>query len=495
MELWAIVPELVLGGGVLVTLPLGTVARGRRRWIVTVVALAVLAVAAGATARMIRWPARTVFDGTYVVDPFAAYFKLFAIVATALTLLVTHDRLRGLVHQGAVPPLLLLTCLGATALAASQNLALVALFIQLVAVGSYVLVGIAKDRRAATEGALKLFLFAAATGAVMLYGMSLLFGLSGTLALDELAPRLAAAPRAAVIAGAALVLVGYGYEITLVPFHAWAPDSYQGAVTPVSGYVAVVPKAAGLAVLLRTALVAFPSECTWPVAVAILAAITMSVGNLLAMTQSSVKRMIACSSIAQVGYLLVAAAASRHGALGRPALMLYLAVYLFMELGAFLSLSVIEGGTGSDELGALSGAGRRHPLPAGVLALSLLSLAGIPPLGGFVAKAVVFAAALEARWIWLAAIMAVNMAASLYYFARVLEATYLRPPEGGAARHAPPRTPRVTRLALLVLAAGAVAIGVFPAPWVVIARDSAPMFGATPPGSRIESSVDTMEPK
>lgn len=473
MELWAIVPELILAGLVLLLLPLGPFLPPAHKGMTTWLALAGLATAGIASARMLPWPAQPIFLGTYAVDPFAVYFKLLAIVATALALLATHGHFQSRPHAGEVPALLVLTCLGLVGLAASQDLALIALFLQLATVGSYLLVGIAKEDRRATEGALKLFLFSAAAGAVMLYGMTLLYGLTGTLRLPDLAARLPAAPAQAVLAALGLVLVGYGYKVTLVPFHAWAPDTYQGAPTPIAGYLAVGPKAAGLAVLLRTLVVAVPGGLGgWPALIAILAALTMSVGNLLALRQTSLKRLLAYSSIGQGGYLLVGVAAAGRDVLAVPGLLLYLAVYLFMNLGAFLAVDAMERQVGTDDLQQVVGLGRRLPLAAVVLALCLLSLAGFPPLGGFVGKTMLFGAVLGAGWVWLAVVMSLNTALSLFYYARVLEALYLRAAPGPrlAAEAAP------LRVALVVLGAGTLASGILPEPWVALASHGAALL-------------------
>jgi NADH-quinone oxidoreductase subunit N len=473
MELWAIVPELLLAALVLVLLPLGAFLPPARKGIATWLALVGLAAAGAASARMLSWPAQPVFLDTYAVDPFAVYFKLFAIIATALVLLATHDYFRDHPLAGAVPALLVLTCLGIVGLSASQDLALIALFLQLVTVGSYVLVGIAKTDRRATEGALKLFLFSTAAGAVMLYGMTLLYGLSGTLRLPELAARLPAAPLLTVVAALGLLLVGYGFKITLVPFHTWAPDTYQGAPTPIAGFLAVGPKAAGLAVLLRTLVVALPEGYgTWPLAIAVLAALTMTVGNLFALRQTSAKRLLAYSSIGQAGYLLVGVAATEQDTLAIPGLLLYLAVYLFMNLGAFLAVEAIEQQVGSDDLAHFAGLGWRLPLAAAVLTLCLLSLAGFPPLGGFIGKTLLFGAALAAGWSWLAAVMAANFAVSLYYYVRVVEPLYLRRSAGKPLV----AEPTALRLALVTLGLGTLASGVLPQPWAALALHSAALL-------------------
>src|SRR5438128_3882234 len=395
MELWAIVPELTLAGLVLLLLPLGPFLPSARKHIATWTALAGLVVVAAESIRMLSFSTQPVFLDTYAVDQFAVYFKLFAVATTAFVLLATQSHFRGQPHEGAVPALLLLVCLGIMGLAASQDLALIALFLQMVTVGSYILVGIAKENRSATEAALKMFLFSATVGAVMIYGMVMLFGLTGTLRLPELASKLPAMPVVTTIAAFLLVLAGYGFEVTLVPFHTWAPDAYQGAPTPIAGFLSVGPKAAGLAVLLRTLVVAFPHNLGhWAELFAVLAAITMTVGNLFALRQTSVKRLLAYSSIGQVGYILVGVAAAERSALAVPGMLLYLAVYLFMNLGAFLAVDALERQLKSDDITQCVGLGRRLPVTAAVLAISLLSLAGFPPFGGFVGKTMLFGAAL-----------------------------------------------------------------------------------------------------
>lgn len=466
----ALTPELIVAGSALVLLPLGVFLPHRRAGVAAWLGIAGLVAAALASVHLITTPTRAVFDGTYAVDPLAIYLKLFALLATAIVMLVTPSVFRGQPLAATAPAVLLLTCLGIMGLAASQDLALIALFLQLVTVGSYILVGMAKDSRRATEGALKLFLFAAACNAVMLYGMTLLFGLTGTLRLPELARKLPGAPAVVALAALALVLAGYGYKITLAPFHFWAPDTYQGAPTPIAGYLAVGPKAAGLAVLLRTLVVAFPHSLDgWPVQIAIIAAVTMTVGNVLALRQTSLKRLLAYSSIGQVGYLLVGIAAAPRSSLAIPGLLLYLAVYLFMNLGAFLAVEALERHVGTDAMDGVRGFGRRAPFVSAVFALCLLSLAGFPPLGGFIGKILLFGAALGAGWLWLAIIMAFNVAISLYYYARVLEALYLRDSSGKPLR----REAGLMRLALGILALGTLATGLYPQPFVQFATYAA----------------------
>ncbi len=483
MELWAIVPELILGGLVLVLLPLGAFSKGRRAWLSTGLALLGITVAGATSAVMLSWSPQPIFEGTYAVDPFAVFFKLLALAATGLVLLATHSHFRGKPHEHQVPTLLVLTCLGLVGLAASQDLALIALFLQLIGVGSYTLVGIAKGSARATEGAVKLFLFTAAAGAVMIYGLSLLYGLTGSLRLPEIAARLGGAPVVATLLALAFVLFGFGFKITLVPFHAWAPDAYQGAPTPIAGFLAVGPKAAGLAVLARTLLVGLPGDLgRWSLWVAGLAALSMTVGNLLALRQTSAKRLLAYSSIAQAGYLLVGVASAARGALGMQALLVYLSVYLFMELGAFLAVDALERAVRTDEVEGFVGLGKKLPLASATLALCLLCLAGIPPLGGFFGKALLLGAALEGDLAWLAVVLVINVAISLYYYVRVLEPLYLR-----ASTPSPRvRPPRLLQAALLMLALGTLATGVLPQPWMRLASRSSTFLEIAPTPAPME---------
>ncbi|GHP01164.1 NADH-quinone oxidoreductase subunit N [Reticulibacter mediterranei] len=466
MELWAIVPEMTLGVLVLLLLPLGPFLPPARKYLTTTFALIGLGVVAVESSFMLSFRMQPIFLGTYAVDPFAVYFKLFAVVTTAFVLLATESHFRGRPHEGEVPALLLLTCLGIMCLTASQNLALIALFIQLVTVGSYILIGIAKESRLATEAALKMFLFSAAVGAVMVYGMALLFGLTGTLDLLQLARTLPSMPVVTVIAAFCLVLVGYGFEVTLVPFHTWAPDAYQGASTPIAGFLSVGPKAAGVAVLLRTLFVAFPHGLGyWPELFAVLAAVTMTVGNIFALRQTSVKRLLAYSSIGQVGYVLVGVAAAQNSPFAIPGMLIYLAVYLFMNLGAFLAVDAMERQVQSDSLVKFAGLGRRLPFSATVLAVCILALAGFPPFGSFVGKVMLFSATLDMGWTWLAVVMLLNIGLSLYYYIRVLVPLYLRSSKEQGLQ----REPFLLRVALFLLASGVLLSGLFPQLWVAFA--------------------------
>lgn len=459
MELWAIVPELILAGGVLVLLPLGSFLPLNRKHINHWLALVVLAAAAIATARMTSWNTIMVFYGTYAIDPLATFTKVIGIAATALTLLATESHFRAKAREAEVAPLLLLTCLGVFGLAASTDLALIALFLQVTTVGSYLLIAIDKESRLATEGAVKFFLFSAAAGAVMLYGMAILYGLTGSLSLAEIGSKLAGMPGHTGLVALALILAGYGYKAAIVPFHAWVPDAYQGAPAPIAGFISVAPKAAAFAVLLRTVLTAFPhDERFWSSGIAVLAATTMTLGNVAALRQSSAKRLVAYSSIAQAGYLLAGVAAALRDPLAVSGLLFYLFVYVFMNLGAFVAVDALERATGSDEIANFAGASHALPLASAALAVSALALAGFPPFGSFPAKAMLFGAAISAGWSWLAIVMAINTALSLYYYVRLIQPLYFGASTGSSVKD----LPRAMTAALLLLIAGAAVSGILP---------------------------------
>lgn len=481
MSLWlrAIVPELILATAVTLLLPTGLFLPQKYRAISTWLALITLALAFAATLPLLDVTPHAVFDGTYAIDPFAVYFKLIILLATALVLLVTQSHFQGSAHEVNVPPLLLLTTLGMIMLAASQDLALILLFLTITTVGSYALSGIAKQDSLAAEGALKLYLFGAVAAAVMLYGMSLLYGLTGTLNLIELAQRLPSAARPTAVIAFTLVVVGYGFKVTLAPFHVWAPDTYQGAPTPIAAFLSVGPKAAGLAVLFRTLAVAAPGQLGgWPQGIAIAAAGTMTIGNLLALRQNNIKRLLAYSSIAQAGYLLMGIAAYQRDPLAMPALLAYLAVYVLMNLGAFLAVAVIGRAINSDDVHDYAGLARRMPVAALVLAITLLALAGIPPMASYVGKAMLFAAAIGAGYTWLAVIAAINTAISIAYYLRVIEFLYLRRSAQEFEVYASFRMPAPAFIAIGIAAAATLVLGVLPHPLLLFAEKTARLFGA-----------------
>ncbi|MBN9560554.1 MAG: NADH-quinone oxidoreductase subunit N [Alphaproteobacteria bacterium] len=461
MDLGAVVPEMILAALALVLVPVAGWARAPR-WRTAPAVLAGLGVIAamGFTAPMLWATPTEAFCGTYAVDPFRAAYQLLLELGALLTLPMLAAHFRGHAQEPHAPIAVLFALVGAMGLAASLDLGLIVLFLQMVSFPSYILVVLARTDRRAQEAALKYFIYGAVALAVMAYGLTFLFGLTGSLNLRAIGAGLAGADPAWVAVALGLVLVGYGFEATVVPFQFWAPDVFQGASAPVSGFISVVPKVAAFAGLLRLLLEAMPHGLSsWPLLLALLAAATMSWGNLVALRQRSLKRMLAYSSIAQAGYVLMAVAVAERAAGAFGAVGFYLLAYLFMNLGAFAVVAQVERAGGSDSLRAVRGLGRRAPWPAVALTLALLSLAGIPPLAGFAGKVLLLGAAIDGGMAWLAVIAAINMAVALFYYVRVVAEMYFAPEE--RATFAAPGAGYA--LSTVVATAGTLALGILPA--------------------------------
>lgn len=469
-DLSGIAPELWLLILVLVLLAMAPFTRERAPGLTHWLAIGGVLAPVPAVVVKLADPPHLIFEGTYAVDQFALVVKLIAIAGAVLTLLATRERLAGAIHAPTVPALVVATALGSMALAASVDLVLIALFLQVAAVASYALVGVVKEDGRAHEATLKYFLVAASAGAVMLYGMALLFALTGTLSILEMAARIGAADRAVLVVSLALFLSGFAFKVTAVPLHWWAPDTYQGATAPIAGFLSVVPKIAGLAVAARTVLALAPGSDA-ALALGLVAAGTMTVGNVLALRQSSVKRLLAYSSIAQAGFVLVAVAAIGRSELALPAFGLYLIAYLAMNLAAFLVVGVVERASGSDSIERFSGLGGASPALAAAMALLLLSLAGVPPLIGFVGKVALLLAALEADLAWLAVVLAVNAAVAVAYYLRVIAAMYFEAPSETLV------VGRSTASAVHIGAAASLLLGLLPAPAVALAVMASALAG------------------
>ncbi|MFZ1199475.1 MAG: NADH-quinone oxidoreductase subunit N [Desulfobacterales bacterium] len=461
MELWAIIPELIVAGLGLILVPVAGFAHGRLRYVPAWAAMVGLVLAMGLTARMLAWEPLTVFCGTYAVDGFGTVFKLILEAGALVSLLILLGYLKGHPLIAHAPLAVLFSTLGGMGLAASLDLGLIVLFVQMLSLASYLLVGLVRDQPLANEATFKYFIYAAAALAIMAYGLTFLYGLTGSLNLNRIGAGLHPDKVGIWIAVAlGLILIGYAFEMTVVPFHFWAPDVYQGATAPVSGFLSVVPKVAGFAGLLRLFLSLFPGGLPgWPIGMAVLAAATMILGNLAALRQKRLKRLLAYSSIAQAGYILMAVAVAARGNGALDAIGFYLAAYLFMNLGAFAAAAQLERTLGSDSLTALQGLGRLSPWLAAVLCLCLLSLAGIPPLAGFAGKILLLTAAMQGGLTWLAVVAVVNMTVALYYYVAVAAQLYMRPPPPGAV--AVPVDP-VSQLSLGLCLAGTILFGVFP---------------------------------
>ena len=461
LELWAIGPELALGLTCLLLVPLAGLVRGKWRALPAVFAGAGMLVALVLAALALAYPARSVFCGTYALDSFGSTFKLLILGSALLALPPIAAFFHGRDAEPHAPVALSFAALGALGLAGSLDLGLIVLFLQMLSTASYLLVGLVRGERRANEATLKYFIYGAVALAVMAYGLSFVYGLSGSLDLRAIGAALGGADRVWVWAALSLVLAGYAFEVTLVPFHFWAPDVYAGASAPVSGLISVLPKIAGFAGLLRFLLLALPGGLAgWPILIAVLAAATMLLGNLTALRQTGLKRLLAYSSIAQAGYVLMAVAVAGRvpGALATAGY--YLGAYTLMNLAAFTVVAQIERAGGRGALRDLRGLSRTAPGSAALLTVALLSLAGIPPLAGFLGKVLLLQVALAGGLTWLAVFAALNMLLGLAYYLRPVAEMYLRAPEREVKLH------RQGGYAwtLWLTTAGTLLLGVWPAP-------------------------------
>ncbi|MDP1715294.1 MAG: NADH-quinone oxidoreductase subunit N [Anaerolineales bacterium] len=407
----------------------------------------------------------SVLGGMIRFDWLGFFFKILFMFAAAVTalLLMDHEKAG---QRGEAYVLLLVSLLGMNLMAVSADLVMLYLAIETASIPLYILAGflLADDR--STEAGFKYLLFGTVTSTVMLYGFSLIFGFAGTTNIYKLAEILAAGNLSALLAFSvlALILVGIGFKIAIVPFQFWAPDVYEGSPTPVAGFLSTASKAAGFAVVVRLFFVAFPDFApSWTLILAALSALTMTVGNLLAISQTNVKRLLAYSSIAHAGYALIGVVAFSQ--LGAASVVFYLAAYIATNLLAFGVVMAFSRVTGLDDIKDYAGMSRRNPWLALMMLAAFLSLTGMPPFGGFVAKIFVFAAGVQANYTWLVIVGILNSIIGVYYYLNAMKYVYLyRMPNEDEENHPIPLT-RSYAIALAVLMLGVILIGTVFAPW------------------------------
>ena len=451
MPLFAPELGLILGILLLIGWDLAKSGPGKSSGLVAIALVTLAYAGAQSTMYLLRdEPSRALFGGLMASDRFAHTFRALFAAVTAVIVIIsapTQEKLKGPEAQKGVGEfyvLLLTIALGLNMMAMSRNLLMIYLSLELVSVISFIMAGYKMDDRKSSEAGLKYVIFGGVASGIMLYGMSWLFGLTQSLNLAEISRRVVAlsaeqhrVPEAVFVA-VICMLAGFGYKISAAPFHMWTPDVYEGAPTPVTAFLSVGPKAAGFAILVRffaDALTARGSMMggavgtPWPIVGGVLAMATMTVGNLSALGQNNVKRMLAYSSIAHAGYMLLGFCVFSDA--GTAAILFYIATYCFMNLGAFLIVIAIAERNGGDEtIDAFLGLGTRAPVLAACMAVFLFSLTGLPPFAGFVGKFYIFAAVLRAggSWNWFVAVIGVlNSVVSLFYYARVLRAMYLTP--------------------------------------------------------------------
>ncbi len=385
------------------------------------------------------------FEGMIVHDMFSAFFRGFFLVSTAVIILMTmYSREVMYIKRGEFYAILLSICIGMCLVAASQDLIMIYLALELMSLGSYILSGFARKVGKSDEAALKFVLYGGVSTGVMLFGLSLIYGLTGTTSFEGIRTALAGMEGnydVIVYTIFILTMVGAGYKIAAVPFHFWAPDVYEGSPTTITAFLSVASKGTGFALLIRFfySTLIVPAEgaegfwtelqgvnIDWSFHIAILAAITMTIGNLGAFPQNNLKRLLAYSGVAHAGYLLMGVAVLTDT--GLESVIFYLIMYLFTNLAAFVVVVVINNAQNDERLADVRGLWARSAFPAVVMTIALFSLIGLPPTAGFVGKLYLFLAVLQKELYWLAVVGAINTAASLYYYARIIKAMYFEDP-------------------------------------------------------------------
>ena len=474
-DFYYILPELVITAGALLVLVADVLLPRAQRGALGWVTLGVLAATLYALTPF-RSTHVEVAHGLMAVDQFGLFFKAVFLVAAAITAMMS---MRYLEIEGASPGeyyfLILCATLGMMVMAGGIDLITIFIGLETMAVSFYILAGFIKPNQRSNEAAVKYFLLGAFSLGILLYGMSLMYGLSGTTNLRVMAPLFVGQERdPRLVLAVILVVAGVGFKIAAVPFHMWAPDVYEGAPTPVTAFLSVGSKAASFAMLLRIFIEGLPSmSADWRLLFYVLSVITMTVGNIAAVSQSNIKRMLAYSSIAHAGYLLIGVVVGTER--GVTAMLVYLLIYSFMQLGAFAVVVLLRRqDVIGDELKDFSGLHVRHPFVAFAMLLFMLSLGGIPPTAGFMGKFWLFGAAIDAGYYGLAVIAVLNSAVSLYYYVRIVVFMYLKKETIGSE---PVSSPSLT-VVLAVAVVATLALGIYPRLLFELADASAKTLGA-----------------
>ena len=465
----ALAPELALVGGGILTLLIDAFRPHVRRTVLAFWTLVSVGLASWFTFDL-KDTRAVVMQGTLAVDGVALFGKMILLATCAMAVLISYHYLsHRRIHRGEYYPLILFATAGMTLLAAANDLLLVFLALELLSLCLYVLAGFARRDAASQEGALKYFLLGAFSSAFLLYGIAIVYGATNTTNVSLISAAAGGTSPRLMFFAMALLAVGFGFKVAAVPFHMWTPDVYQGAPTSVTGFMAAGTKAAGFIALLRVFLVALgPLQWDWRPVLWIVAVLTMSVGAVVAITQTDVKRLLAYSAIAHAGYVLIGVvAANPEGTAGA---LFYLLVYAFMTLGAFATIiASAPGGRERLHLNEWTGLGQQHPVFAGVMTLFLLSLAGIPPTAGFMGKFFVFKAAVDAGETGLVVVGVLTSIIAAFFYLRVIVAMWLQEPAPGDAGLGPSRA---LVAGLAIAAAVTVALGVWPQGLIELARNA-----------------------
>jgi len=424
----------------------------------------------------------SIYHDMLLLDNYAIFFYfLFPAVAGAVILGAIEFARRMDDRVGEFYALILVVAAGAMMLASANDLIMIFIALETTSISQYALAGFLRDNRS-SEAGVKYLLLGAVSTATLLYGMALLFGLTGTTGLPGIAEALTRADsglRPAYLLAATLIAAGFGFKMVVFPFQMWAPDVYEGAPTPVTAYLSVASKAAGFAIVLRVFFVALAGTlitAEWTQLFAVIAAISMTVGNVLAIQQRNIKRLFGYSSVAQAGYFLVGvtavSVANGRFTLAASGVLFFIATYAFTNLGAMLAIVAIENAIGSEEIADYSGLAKRSPWLAAVLAFCLISLTGLPPTAGFFAKVYIFYAAVQAKYVWLVVIAVLNTLLAAVYYLNIVRVMYL----GEAKAPTGLRAGAAIRFAMTVAALGVLVFGVVPVPLLDAAQKAANVF-------------------
>ena len=466
VDIGAILPEIMLVTYACVVLLLEAFSsRGIPKEVLAYWSLAALGLAAFATVRLM-WVDLPVMGGLVALDPYSNFFKLILYGAAAITILLSMNYLKQeKINIGEYYAFILFATTGMMVMVSGLDLLVIFLGLELTALSFYVLAGFKRFDRRSLEAAAKYFVLGSFSSGILLFGISLLYGLAGTTNLGEISNRIATISRSGSLDPAwtlamIMLVAGFGFKVAVIPFHMWTPDVYEGAPTPVTAFLSVASKTASFAVFLRVFLEALGGmHDSWKILLILLSVLTIFLGNLVAMVQSNIKRMLAYSSIAHAGYAMIGLLVGSHG--GTFGVMLYMLIYAFMNLGAFgMIIQIRRSGLEGDEIQDFSGLAKRNPMAAFIMLLFMFSLAGIPPTAGFVGKFYIFMAAVQADLVWLAVLGVIGSAMSAYFYLKVVMVMYMKEPEGDVVLSF--SGPAV--VALAVAAVAVIVLGVYPGP-------------------------------
>ena len=477
-------PEFMVTGLAFLILTGDFFLRSDRKDLLAYASVAGLAVVMGFSLAFLWGKDDSLYDGVVLIDGYSLFFKGFFLVLGGFVVLGSVDYVRRhLDHPGEYYGILLFTVVAMMLMASAGELLTAYIALELLSFGLYVLVSYDRYNPKSNEAGTKYILLGAFSSALLLYGISQVYGLTGTTRFDEIAESLVATSQMSpgMLVGLVLIIAGLGFKVAAVPFHMWAPDAYEGAPTPVTADLAVGSKAAAFALGLRLFTEALiPAVADWQLLLVIMAALTMTLGNLVALVQRNIKRLLAYSSIGHVGYLLLGVAALAAvdpdqgvsvelSHLAASGVMLHLVAYAITNMAAFISVTAIYNATGKEEIADFAGLARRAPVVAMVFTAAVFSLGGLPLFAGFVSKFYLFTAAATQGLLWLAGLAIFTSLISLYYYLQVVRQMYIEP----ATDPTPLRVPRLTLGVLGVLLVGMVFVGVYPAPLMDAIRHAA----------------------